>query len=147
METAVKLLAEQKDEKGIPINVRGSVLLVPPALEIIAKQIFQSTELRPISTAKEPITNVFANTYKPVMTPFIGAASGLAGGSNTAWYLLGRSGNMSTLEVVFLEGRETPTIESVQLAPDRLGVGWVGYHDFGAALAEHRLGVKSTGAA
>lgn len=147
LETAVKLLAEQKDEKGIPINVRGSVLLVPPALEVIARQLFVSTEVRPLATAKEPVANVFANQYRPVMSPFIGAASGIAGGSSTAWYLLARSGSMSVLEVVFLDGRETPTIESVQLAPDRLGVGWVGYHDFGAALAEHRLGVKSKGIA
>jgi hypothetical protein len=47
----------------------------------------------------------------------------------------------------FLNGVQTPTVESAAADFDQLGVQFRGYHDFGVDLAEYLAGVKSKGAA
>jgi len=50
------------------------------------------------------------------------------------------------MEVCFLDGNESPVVDSADAVFDQLGVQFRGYHDFGVAQAEWRAGVKSAGA-
>jgi hypothetical protein len=49
--------------------------------------------------------------------------------------------------VSFLNGNETPTVESADADFDTLGIQSRGYHDFGCDQAEYLCGIKSKGAA
>jgi hypothetical protein len=55
--------------------------------------------------------------------------------------------DLSAIEVVFLDGQETPTIEEAEADFDTLGIQFRGFHDFGVSKHEYRAGVKSKGAA
>ena len=51
------------------------------------------------------------------------------------------------IEVAFLNGQESPTIETADADFNVLGVKLRGYHDFGAALQDPRAGTKCKGEA
>jgi hypothetical protein len=69
------------------------------------------------------------------------------GYSTTAFYLLNSPGYLPTTVVSFLNGVETPTVESADADFSTLGIQFRGYHDFGVNKAEYLGGVKSKGAA
>jgi hypothetical protein len=49
------------------------------------------------------------------------------------------------IEVAFLNGQESPTIETAEADFNVLGIQMRGYHDFGCALQDPRGGTKSKG--
>jgi hypothetical protein len=49
--------------------------------------------------------------------------------------------------VSFLNGQQSPTVESADADFNTLGIQFRGYHDFGVDKAEYVSGVKSKGAA
>ena len=51
------------------------------------------------------------------------------------------------IEVAFLNGNESPTIETAEADFNVLGVQMRGYHDFGIALQDNKAGIKSKGEA
>jgi hypothetical protein len=73
--------------------------------------------------------------------------SGYTGYSATAWYLLNDPSYLSTICVSFLNGQQTPTVESADADFNTLGIQFRGYHDFGVDMAEYLGGLKSKGAA
>jgi hypothetical protein len=98
------------------------------------------------TTELVPNANVFANRFLPVSTPYL-SNSTYTGNSSTAWYLLANPQDLATIQVVFLNGVETPTVEMADADFDLLGIAMRGYHDFGVSQMEPRGGVKSKGAA
>ena len=91
--------------------------------------------------------NIHAGKYRPVIVPWL-SDSAFTGNSATAWYLF-RSPNSSMAPVVvsFLDGVQTPTVESSDADFDQLGINFRGYHDFGVDQFETLAGIKSKGAA
>jgi hypothetical protein len=76
--------------------------------------------------------------YRPVESRYIT--------STITWYLLPvAAGDMAPMEVAFLDGVQSPTIESADADFDTLGVQFRGYFDFGVARKEWRASVKSAG--
>ena len=69
------------------------------------------------------------------------------GNSSKAWYLLAEPVDLPVIEVAFLNGQESPTIETAEADFNQLGIKMRGYHDFGVALQDPRGGVKSKGEA
>jgi len=69
------------------------------------------------------------------------------GNSQKAWYLLSDPNDLPVIEVAFLNGNESPTIDSAEAEFNVLGIQMRGYHDFGVALQDARGGVKSKGEA
>ncbi|HEX6985677.1 MAG TPA: hypothetical protein VF170_09880, partial [Planctomycetaceae bacterium] len=69
------------------------------------------------------------------------------GYSALAWYLLADPSDMPVIEVAFLNGRDTPIVESADADFNTLGVQFRGYHDFGVSLQEYRGGVRMKGEA
>ena len=51
------------------------------------------------------------------------------------------------MEVAFLNGQESPTIETADADFGTLGVRMRGFHDFGVSLQDPRGGVKAKGEA
>jgi hypothetical protein len=54
---------------------------------------------------------------------------------------------MAPVVVSFLDGVQTPTVESSDADFDQLGIQFRGYHDFGVDMFETLAGIKSKGAA
>jgi hypothetical protein len=71
------------------------------------------------------------------------------GGANSAaaWYLLADPNDLPFIEAVFLNGQESPTVESADADFNTLGIQFRGYHDFGVDTQEYRAAVKSKGSA
>jgi phage major head subunit gpT-like protein len=122
---------------------RPEILLVPPTLESIAEQLYQA---RNLTAVKASDANIYAGKYKPVIAWQL-EDSDYTGYSTTAWYLLASPSYLPTMVVSFLNGQETPTVESADADFDTLGIQFRGYHDFGCDQAEYLGGVKSKGAA
>jgi len=143
--TAETMFALIKDADGHPTGVDPAILLVPTALSAIGSQLYKSMELRDTtSSTKYPVANPHQGKFRVEVSRYLGSAS-LPGASNTAWYLLADPNDLPVIEVAFLNGQESPTIETADADFSVLGIQMRGYHDFGVALQDHRGGVKSKG--
>lgn len=119
-------------------------LLVPPELETVADALYGA---RNIAAVKVSDVNTFANKYTPIVANQLSDSS-ITGYSTTAWYLLGDKGMGSPVVVSFLNGQETPTVESADADFNTLGIQFRGYHDFGCDLGDGYLNaLMSKGAA
>ena len=143
--TAIKKFRELTDGAGHPVGVQPRILLVPPALEATALNIYQSPEIRDTSSSTRIGTaNVYRGQFEPVVSAYIGATIGGTSGFDTTWYLLADPQDIPVMMVGFLNGKDAPTVESAQADFNVLGIQFRGYFDFGVSLAEYRAGVKCT---
>jgi hypothetical protein len=136
------LFLEQTDADGAPLGVDPKILLVPNALSFAARQLMASVKLG--DTSGEPDRNIYAGQFKPLASRYLGNAS-YAGSSSKAWYLLADPNDLATMEVCFLNGNQTPIVESADADFNVLGIQMRGYFDFGCAKQEWRAGVKMKG--
>jgi hypothetical protein len=135
----------QVDSDGKPIGIMPAVLLVPPSLSAMGTMLFKSLEIRDnTSTAKYPIANPHAGKFRTEVSRYL-SNNQYTGFSDKAWYLLADPNDLSVIEVAFLNGQESPTIETAEADFNVLGIQMRGYHDFGVALQEPRAGVKVKG--
>jgi hypothetical protein len=119
-------------------------LLVPPELETVADALYGA---RNIAAVKVSDVNTFANKYTPIVANQLSDSS-ISGYSTTAWYLLGDKSQGTPVVVSFLNGQETPTVESADADFNQLGIQFRGYHDFGCDLGDGYLNaLMSKGAA
>lgn len=126
------------------LNGRAKFLLVPPELETIADALYVA---RNDSSVKVSDANTFAGKYRPIVANQLSDAT-FSGYSTTAWYLLGDKSMGTPVVVSFLNGQETPTVESADADFSTLGIQFRGYHDFGADLGDGYLNaLMSKGAA
>lgn len=122
-----------------------TVLLTPGgAIFSKAEQIYKNSNLG--SGTANADANIFSGRYKPVKSVFLNDST-ITNYSATGWYLLRDPGAGSAVVVSFLDGVETPTVESADADFDQLGIQFRGFHDFGVDQAEYLAGVKSKGAA
>lgn len=131
------------------ISVSPRILLVPSALYVLAQQLAGPLAISAFPTSGERLTgtsNMFAGMFDIVYSPYLADAAVSATASSTAWYLMADPRVMPMIEVVFLNGRQRPTIESVEPRPEVLGMGFRGYLDFGVKLQDPRAAVKCAGA-
>ena len=68
------------------------------------------------------------------------------GASAKRWYLAANPVHVPVV-VAFLNGRETPTVETLgfQAYPDRLAYTWRVYHDYGASLGDPKAMIAAIG--
>ena len=138
---------KQTDPSGHPLGITPRVLLVPPDLEVDAQELYVSTNINTggsSSTNKVPNRNAHAGKYEPVISAYLSNSS-YTGYSTSAWYLLADPQDLAVIEVVFLNGKETPTVESADADFNTLGIQMRGYHDFGVSKQEYRAGIMSSG--
>jgi len=146
---AEQLFLDQTDPDGNPVAVSPVILLVPNALYVAATQLMQSTELREDGNAaarKYPVHNPHAGKFRVVRSSYLSNLR-FPGASAKAWHLLSDPNDLPVIEVCFLNGQETPVVESADVDFNMLGIQMRGYHDFGVALQEPRGGVRMKGEA
>lgn len=138
---------DQVDADGKPIGVNPAILLVPSALNAMGAQLMKSVELRDTTfSTKYPVANPHVGKFRLEMSRYLGNTA-YTGSSLKAWYLLADPADLAAIEVAFLNGMESPTIETAEADFDVLGVRMRGYHDFGVAKQDPKAAVKSKGEA
>ena len=146
--TAAELLfLEQADAEGSPLGIVAKVMLVPPALLVKGTQLMSATELRDTTASTKYATNnPHTGKFSVVHSAYLSNAT-LSGYSAKAWYLLANPDDLPVIEVAFLNGQQTPTVERADADFNVLGIQFRGYFDFGVALQDYRAGVKMKGEA
>jgi len=98
------------------------------------------------ASTKYPVSNPHQGKFRVEVSRYL-SNSQYTGNSSKAWYLLADPNDLPVIEVAFLNGQESPTIETADADFNVLGVQLRGVHDFGCALQDGRAGVKSKGEA
>ena len=149
LQTAKQTYDKQVQPNGQPLGLEAEILLIPPELDQVATELLVSDYLigtGQTSNARQPASNTWKGRFKKVMSRYLSNSS-YTGYSTTAWWILTDPGKMCAIEVAFLNGQETPTVQTAQADFDTLGIAIRGFHDFGVAAQNTRAGVKSKGAA
>lgn len=134
LKEAVTMFRKLKDAKGNPVAVQPRILLVPVELEVTAAELMGSTQIASGNTNGQPSTNVFAGRYQVVSSTYLTDASD--------YYLLASPADLATMEVAFLNGQQTPVVETADADFSVLGIQLRGFWDVGVAQAEYLGGVK-----
>ena len=134
LKEALALYRKLKDSDGKPMATQPRVLLTPVDLEITAAELMNSIQISSGNTSGQPSTNVFAGRYEVVSSTYL---------TDTAdYYLLASPADLPVMEVAFLNGVQSPIVETAEADFHTLGVQMRGYFDFGCAKAEDKAGVK-----
>ena len=135
----------QTDPDGKPLGVMPQVILVPTALSAMGTVLFKSLEIRDTTAnTKFPIANPHTGKFRVEVSRYL-SNNQYTGFSDKAWYLLADPTDLPVIETAFLNGQESPTIETAEADFNVLGIQMRGYHDFGVALQEPRGGIKAKG--
>lgn len=132
-----------KSVDGKRIGGRASILLVPPELEVIGDQLHTGGGANAQTVAN---TNTFRGKYRPVVVPFLSDTT-ITGNSTKKWYLLRDRTILAAMVASFLNGNQSPTVESTDADFNNLGILFRGFHDFAADQAEYLSGVAVKGEA
>ena len=131
-------MRQQKNLRGKEtLNISPKFIIIPADIETTTEQLLVS------------ITDPASNNPN-VRNPFTGKLTMICDAeldqySTTAWYLAAQPGLVDTLEVTYLNGQESPVIES-QVAFDVLGMKWRIYIDYGVNVLDYRGLYKNVGA-
>lgn len=129
------LFRKLKDPDGNPVAVEPRILLVPVDQELAAAEIMGSALIQSGATSGQPDRNVLAGRYQVVGSTYL---------TNTDdYYLLASPADLATMEVAFLNGVQSPVVETAEADFNVLGIQMRGYFDFGVAKAEYLSGVKA----
>jgi hypothetical protein len=128
LEVGLQAMAGFLDANGEPIMNRAKFLVVPPALEMTARQILTSATKMWLATTNVPATAVPYPTNNVVsqmgltliIDPYLPVMDVTPSG-NTGWYLFANPADIAALEVAHLLGHEVPEI--CMKASDKVSVG------------------------
>jgi Mu-like prophage major head subunit gpT len=142
---AYKAFKEFVDEDGDPTLVAPKYLVVPPALEMVARQLARSVTTVG-GTENVPSANPFAEMFEVLASPFLSEAVMLdPAASNETYYLFAPAGDYAAVAVGTLNGNAAPTVEQASYDFDKLGVSTRCYFDFGVSFLDPRGAVRSDG--
>lgn len=147
---ALETFRKQTDSLGHAIGIEPRYLIVPPELEFIARQLINSSSLQHVGAAtaadkNNPTYNPFQGAYEIIVEPRLSNTT-YSGASATAWYLACDPAVCDTLEVDYLNGQRTPTINQVGNG-SILRIEYEVVFDVEANVVDFRGMVKSKGAA
>ena len=123
-----------KDSNGDPLGAIPNRILCSPSNFLTAKNIYQSEHIVN-GSGKSPRDNVMCNILEPVTSPFL---------SGTDYWLFNDA--FKLVDVAFLNGRQTPVVETADADFHRLGIEMRCYYDYGAFAGDAKAAVYSTGA-
>lgn len=142
LDNAEIIFRRQTKPDGTLLGAMPAILLVPASLTNTALHLMGSQGLVVGTTpASGPDRNVYAGRYRTVSSAFLDASS------TTAWYLLADPNAIAIMQICFLDGVDTPRVETAMFDFDRLGMAMRGTMRWGCRKAEYRGGVKLKGAA
>lgn len=101
------MLRKQTGLQGETLDLQPRVMLIPLELETNAEILLRSTAL-PQDGMSQGVVNPWANRLIPVADPRLSAMSA------TAWYMVADPNQIDTIEMAFMDGQETPTIEEAE---------------------------------
>ncbi len=163
LQSAFTVLSNQRDENGEPMMLEMVTLVVPPALEVTARNILNATSIEATTlgaggappnpaTAGEQrlvIQNWMRNKLTLVVDPYIPMVASSANG-NTSWFLFANpSTGREVIRIGFLRGHEEPEIWIKEPNARRVGGGAVdpmdGDFDSDSVMyrVRHTLGVTT----
>ena len=135
LKTIATMFRKLRDPDGNPVAIEPRLLLVPVDQELAAAEIMGSTLIQSGATGGQPERNVMAGRYQVVASTYL---------SNTDdFYLLASPADLPVMEVAFLNGVQSPIVETAEADFNTLGVQMRGYFDFGVAKAEYLAGIKA----
>lgn len=123
------LIERQKNTAGKPIVMKGRLILTPPELEVTALDLMKPGNVL-ITGESKTLTNAnsLAGRYAVASTQFLTSATG--------WALVGGVGGIQPMQVAWLNGVQTPTIQNVEPRYDTLGFIIRGWMAWGCKAAE-----------
>lgn len=127
--------------KRVGNDMNPTKILVPPELEANALLAYRANNVDNVALSSG---NIYVGRFRPVVQWRLSNSS-YTGYSTTAYYMFGD--DMKPMLVTFLNGQQSPTVESTDADFDTLGILFRGYHDFGCDKSEYLAGIKSKGAA
>jgi len=147
LEAGIAKMMAQRDAEKRDLDIRAQTLLVPPELQVSAKQLLMSEFIQRANN-DVPTGNALKNSVGLEVESRLSNSDRFSGTSAKAWYLFASPADTPII-VAFLQGKQTPTVEFFGLDSDvnRLAVSWRVYFDYGAALADHRAAYKAKGEA
>lgn len=147
LDKAIVLFRNQTDVNSDPIGIEPRLLLVPPTLESVAKQLYRDNDIAVVGTSgtvsKRMRSNPHVGDFEPLISPWLETSS-LTGYSTSTWYLLADPSDVAALEIAYLNGQQSPTIESGDVDFNQLGMQWRCYFDFGVSYQDYRAAVRAT---
>jgi hypothetical protein len=130
------------------IGGKPATLMVPPELEIVARKLLTSTGI--VATGDTDTTmpngNPFQGLAELVVVDWL-SDEDLTGNSAAKWYLLRSPKIAPAMLVAFLNGNQSPTVETADADFNVLGILMRGYHDFGVGRGEPLCGLQVAGTA
>lgn len=139
------IFQSQVDYDSMPLGSAPRTLLVPTALNAAALTLMASERIIDgTSTAAQGDANIWRGRFKVVSTPYL-SNSNYTGYSAAAWYMLGDPNDLPVIELVALNGRIEPVVETADADFHTLGIQMRGYSDIGANLQEPKGGVRADG--
>ena len=122
------------DSNGDPLGAIPNRILCSPSNYLTAKAIYQSEHIVN-GSGKSPRDNVMRNILEPVTSPFL---------SGTKYWLFNDA--FKLVDVAFLNGRQTPVVETAEADFNQLGIQMRCYFDYGPSAGEYKAALYSTGA-
>lgn len=166
LQEAMRMLGEQRDTEGSPIYIEAATLVVPPSLEVPARNILNATEILAANgggpgTGNDQlrVTNWMRNRVSLIVNPWLPIIDTTTG--STAWYLFANpNAGRPAMEIGRLIGHESP--ELFQKSPNATRVGggtvdptdgdfdtdsveWKVRHVLGGTLMDPKSALASTG--
>jgi hypothetical protein len=129
LSNALTAITSRRDTDGRPIVTSGFVLVVPPALEVLALQIINTSTVE-LGTLSDPqrqtVNNWLRGKVEVVVNPWLPVVD-LSGNVNTTWYLLPKpTAPRPGLVLGFLRGHEAPDLRIKADGGARVGGSQVG---------------------
>jgi HK97 family phage prohead protease len=121
-------------DAGVFLNLSPSILIIPPELETIARQLLFSTA--DIGQANPAVINPFHGSLEIVVDATLTDAA--------AWYLVASPNIIDTVEVAFLDGVQNPVVEQQQ-GWNVDGIEYKVRLDFGVKVWDYRGIYKNSG--
>lgn len=134
---AVANFVKQIGLDGEAIGAMPKFMVVPPELMFLARDICLSDNVVTGSSKIVAQKNSMAGLLEPVTAAHL-SNQALPGNSADAWYLVGDPNEVGGLEIGYLKGQKTPTIEEGLPNFDTLAVGFRCFWDTGVGLADYR---------
>lgn len=121
---ALTAISTRTDSDGRPIVINGTVLVVPPALEILALQILNATELRIVDGSVTRIVgNYLRGKVTLVVDPWLPVIATDAK-TGTRWFVLpAATAARPAVAMGFLRGQEEPDLRVKSDTGNRVGGG------------------------